>query len=278
MSDPALMRFRATQGKATSLQIGGPLLEAYNYPLVFSPGESWDYGVGIDYAGWMVERVNGGISLEEYLNKNVWGPLGVKSMCFYLKRHPNIMSKITDMSEREGGPNMFGTPANPEGKMRYTDNRIWNMETQGCAGGAGSYGAPRDYQRLLQSILTDDEKLLKRSTVEEMFKPQLNEAGRNGFMNTLKIPEINDAMGGWPLDTKLDWGIGGALVMQDLDGRKKGSMCWSGYPNLIWWIDREGGMAGIFGSQSSLPGDPKTLKFFYDWERTMYERAQKHKL
>jgi CubicO group peptidase (beta-lactamase class C family) len=272
------MRFRATQGKATSLQIGGPLLEAYNYPLVFSPGESWDYGVGIDYAGWMVERVNGGISLEEYLNKNVWGPLGVKSMCFYLKRHPNIMSKITDMSEREGGPNMFGTPANPEGKMRYTDNRIWNMETQGCAGGAGSYGAPRDYQRLLQSILTDDEKLLKRSTVEEMFKPQLNEAGRNGFMNTLKIPEINDAMGGWPLDTKLDWGIGGALVMQDLDGRKKGSMCWSGYPNLIWWIDREGGMAGIFGSQSSLPGDPKTLKFFYDWERTMYERAQKHKL
>lgn len=250
-------------------------MESMIFPLLFEPGTAWEYSVGIDFAGWMVERVSG-LTLEDYLNEHVWGRLGVTSMCFHPKAAGNehILSKITDMSVREGGQTMFGTPANVNGKMGYTKQTVWNMETNGCAGGAGCYGPPQDYHKMLQSILKNDEKLLKKATVEEMFRPQLSEASRTSFMDHLKLPDINQSMGGWPMGTKLDWGIGGALVMEDLEGRKKGTMCWGGYPNLLWWVDRVGGMAGVWGSQSIYPGDAKVNELFWQWEKTMYERAE----
>lgn len=197
--NPVLMRYRATQGITPSLIIQGPLLPAFTMPLLFAPGESWEYSVGLDWAGWMVERVNGGITLEQYLNENVWAPLGVESITFYPKRNPATMSKLVDISDREGGFTPFGTAANPEGKVVYTDNTIWNQETDGCAGGSGCYGAPLDYHKLLNSLLKEDEKILRKSTVEEMFKPQLNDAGRAAFMEKMTIPELNDVLTAIPL-------------------------------------------------------------------------------
>lgn len=42
-------------------------------------------------------------------------------------------------------------------------------------------------------------------------------------------------MGGTPKDVPKDWGLGGILIMGDLDdGKKSGTMLWGGYPNLIW--------------------------------------------
>lgn len=35
--------------------------DRFKFPLLFAPGESWSYSVGIDWAGQMVERVNGNI-------------------------------------------------------------------------------------------------------------------------------------------------------------------------------------------------------------------------
>jgi CubicO group peptidase (beta-lactamase class C family) len=271
------MRYRATKGLNLSLNVQGPLIPAFTFPLLFAPGEGWEYGVGLDWAGWMVERVNGGITLEEYMNKNIWAPLGVTSMCFFPKQNPAVMRKLVDMSDREGGITIFGTTCNPEGKMAYTDNTIWNMDTEGCAGGSGGYGAPLDYHKLLHSILTDDEKILKKSTVEEMFKPQLNNAGRVAFTGKLKIPEINQMYGGMPPGTKIDYGIGGQLIMEDLDGRKKGTMSWGGYPNLIWFIDRVGGMSGIMGSQINPPGDPKVTQLCYQWQKEIYNKARNSK-
>src|SRR4029077_2553288 len=35
------------------------LVKSLNYPLQFEPGERWDYGIGIDWLGRIVERVDG---------------------------------------------------------------------------------------------------------------------------------------------------------------------------------------------------------------------------
>jgi len=255
-----------------------PLTESFLFPLLFAPGDAWDYSVGIDWAGIMVERLNGNITLQAYLEKNIWGPLEVKSMTFHPTSNPAILEKLVDMSERAGGVTPYHLAADPEGKVGYTTNRAWNMEsTPGCSGGAGGYGAPYDYQKMLQSICSDDGKLLKSSTIDEMFKPQLSDAARQSLMEKLAVPEMNQAYGGLPAGTKVDWGIGGILVMEDLPGRRKGSMSWGGYPNLLWWIDRESGMSGIYGSNFTPPGDLKTISLFYMWEKEMYARAGKGK-
>ncbi len=43
--------------------------DQYLIPLIYEPGESWEYGPGM--AGLMVERVNAGMKLGDYLQKNV---------------------------------------------------------------------------------------------------------------------------------------------------------------------------------------------------------------
>jgi hypothetical protein len=58
-------------------------------------------------------------------------------------------------------------------------------------------------------------------------------------------------------------------------GRKAGSLSWGGYPNLMWWIDRSGGLAGIYGSQVCPPGDPASIKLNAAWEKDMYERMRR---
>ncbi len=113
----------------------------------------------------------------------------------------------------------------------------------------------------------------------EMFKPQLSEQTAQSFMDQCKIPEVNDCMGGMPMGTKLSWGIGGAVVMEDLPGgRKKGTMFWGGYPNLFWFCDREAGINGILGTQISMPGDKKTTEWMWEWEKELYKKAGKEKL
>ncbi len=53
-------------------------------PLMFDPGFRWQYGTGIDWTGRIVETVSG-LSLEDYFQKNIFAPLGMKDTSFILK-------------------------------------------------------------------------------------------------------------------------------------------------------------------------------------------------
>ncbi|KAK2623772.1 hypothetical protein QTJ16_006953 [Diplocarpon rosae] len=276
--NPVVMKYRKIQGKSPNLTVKVDMTEAFTFPLLFAPGDSWEYGVGIDWAGWMVERVNGNISLDKYIEENIWAPLGVNSFTFFPKQKSGVLGNLTDMSKREGGLTRFGTTANPDGQIVHSDDMVWNMDARGCAGGAGGYGAPLDYQKMLHSLLVDDEKLLKKATVDEMFKPQLSDAAREMLCELIKTPEVNQTFGGHPPGTRVDYGLGGLIILDDVVGRRKGTMTWGGYPNLIWFIDRAGGMSGIYGSQIVPPGDPKTLELFEAWSEEIYQKGGKQKL
>lgn len=243
-------------------------------PLLFSPGDSWDYSVGIDWAGQMVERVNGNMPLEEYLKKNVWGPLGMRYISFHPARDPEIMKRMVDMSTRDGGTTKFGTTDNPEGKAVHTSKIIWNPDTKDCHGGTGGFGNPYEYFKCLHSICANDGRLLEPETVDEMFKPQLSDASKKALAKKLLIPEVAQCLGAFPAGSNLDWGIGGIMNLDDFGSRSKGSISWGGYPNLNWWIDRTSGVCGILGSQFYPPGDPKANHLFLLFQEEMYKRSR----
>jgi methyl acetate hydrolase len=46
-------------------------------PLVFDPGEKWDYGINIDWVGKAVERVSRQ-SLSGYFDEHLFGPIGMR--------------------------------------------------------------------------------------------------------------------------------------------------------------------------------------------------------
>jgi CubicO group peptidase (beta-lactamase class C family) len=50
----------------------------------------------------MVERANN-ISFGKYMQKYIWGPLGIKNMTFHLKERPDMLERLPEMTERLGG-------------------------------------------------------------------------------------------------------------------------------------------------------------------------------
>jgi CubicO group peptidase (beta-lactamase class C family) len=266
------MKYRTYQKRTVGMHSSfktNTVIEAANFPLLFEPGTAWQYSVGVDFAGEMVSRVSGNITLEEYLEKKVWGPLGMKDMTFHPASTPSVMEKLVDMSARKCGITVFGTAEDPNAKVEHTDNRVWSLETVHCHGGGGGYGSVVEYQKLLQSLCADDGKVLKPTTVAEMFKPQLTDAARKSFEFLRTVGPTNDTFGGVPLKVRTDWGIGGMITLDAYPGRSAGTMSWGGYPNLLWWIDKAAGINGIFGTQIFQPGDPKVTSWAHEWAQEM---------
>lgn len=239
-TDPMLHQYRAWQKQPIPPSIGTSfstktVVEANDFPLLFEPGDAWEYSVGIDWAGEMVSRVNGNITLEEYLEKHVWGPLGMQNMTFHPASTPAVLEKFVDMSQRDSPLNAFGFAENPDAKVVYTEDTVWDLKTKHCHGGAGGFGSVLDYQKLLQSLCANDGKVLKPSTVDELFKPQLTDATRASLEEKRAISFLNDGFGGMPQRIRADYGLGGLLNLDPLPYRNVGSLSWAGYPNLHVW-------------------------------------------
>ena len=218
------MKWRAWQKKGLSR--GKTVPEKYSFPLLFEPGTEWTYGVGHDWAGLMVERANGGMRLEEYMKVHIWEPLGINDMTFHLEKLEDLRRRMPDMSIRD---------PKGSGKAVHSKSKMWDDVTHGDFGGAGAYASPPEYMKILHSLLSDDGKLMKSSTLDRMFQPHLSEASRDSLMEVLKDPDLNNQLGGVPSSTEKDWCLAGLLVMEDLDGRaRKGSVTWGGFPNLTW--------------------------------------------
>ena len=61
--------------------IFGCVNKGLEMPLVFDPGDRWEYGINIDWAGKMVEAVTGQ-DLDTVMRTNLFEPLGMDSTGF----------------------------------------------------------------------------------------------------------------------------------------------------------------------------------------------------
>src|SRR5947199_195086 len=57
--------------------------DSLRVPLLFDPGTRWEYGIGIDLAGRIVEEVSGQ-NLETYMRGHIFDPLGMNDTSFFL--------------------------------------------------------------------------------------------------------------------------------------------------------------------------------------------------
>ena len=71
--------------------------DALKTPLAFDPGERWEYGINIDFAGKMVEKVSGQ-RLESYFRDHIFGPLGMADTSFKLS--PSQRERLVAMHAR----------------------------------------------------------------------------------------------------------------------------------------------------------------------------------
>ncbi|KAJ5298266.1 uncharacterized protein N7443_006386 [Penicillium atrosanguineum] len=246
-------------------------------PLLFQPGEGWEYGVSLDWAGLAVERVTG-LSLNEYLTQHIFQPLEIENMSMI----PNeeMREKLAHMHSRAADgtlkprDHLLRAPLIVDPKDDKETKRIFN------SGGAGIFAKPQEYCKILAVLLNDGicprtgAHILQTKTVQDMFEnqiPQFPHFGRQGIPAskpdlTNPIPDIHPIPEGAPQG----WGLSFMLSNSQVTGRSTKTAHWAGLANLFWWCDREKGVAGIVCTQILPFADIEVLKLWAGVETEVY--------
>lgn len=179
-------------------------------PLLFHPGEKYQYGTSIDVLGRYIEAV-ADQPLDEFLRRSVFEPLGMNDTDFWVPE-----PKQDRLAQLYRQPSV--------GKLapafeRYSPTR----PTKLYMGGAGLMSTAEDYERFCLMLMNRGElggkRVLKSETVDLMFEDHLPES----------------------LGQK--YGLGGAV-----DG--EGGYSWGGANGTQFWIDRTNNLFAIFMVQT----------------------------
>ncbi|KAI1492587.1 beta-lactamase/transpeptidase-like protein [Biscogniauxia mediterranea] len=247
-------------------------------PLLFQPGEGWEYGVGIDWAGIALERVTG-LKLNDYLRKEIFEPLGLANIS--MLPTAEMRSKLAYMHARETN----GTIRPRDHLLRMPlvvdhDNR---SETASLfhSGGAGMFAKPGDYCKVLAALLNDGTcprtgvRLVGKGTVDEMFKNQIPNYPNFSRQNmsdakpdlTNPIPELYPVPGNPPQG----WGLTFMLSNGGATGRSRSTGWWAGLANCWWWCDRDNEVAGMVCTQIVPFADSRVLSLWAAVEAEVYK-------
>ena len=270
--NPLLTRLHKSRGKEAG-QKGDPILKRITVPLLFEPGTSFEYGYGIDWAGVLIMRLNR-MSLEAYMQKYLWDPLGIKNITFHQELKPEVRKNLVKMSMR-GKQGLYAIAAPTEEKVDWTDELLYEDPWVDEFGGAGAIGSGPEYMKILESICADDGKLLMSETIDEMFTPQLGEGSQKALAKHIAFIEETEMFTTQEPGTVRDYGLGGSLILSDQKtGLKRGTLSWSGLPNLLWTIDRESGLCLFYASNVVPFGDHKSHQMQQIFEKEMYVRSK----
>ena len=236
---------------------------ALTTPLAFDPGDRWEYGINIDFAGKAVEAVSGQ-GLNVYLREHIFQPLGMKDTDFVIG--PDQKKRLVTVHARkpDGGldPIEFGVPQEPEFFM----------------GGGGLYGTGRDYLAFLQMLMRGGEfngaRLLRPETVAQMSKNNIGDVNISRVvLKTTAPPSTPDVdMGQLFPGQDIKWGLSFLINPQEGPaGRSGGSLSWAGLANTYFWVDPSKHVAGVILTQVLPFVDSRVLSLYGKFESGVYK-------
>jgi len=233
---------------------------ALTVPLASDPGTRWEYGIGIDWAGKMVEAASGQ-RLGDYFKQHIFGPLGMDSTAYRIT--PSMRARLAKVHQREA-----------DGSLSVTPFEV-NQEPEFEPGGGGLYSTAGDYLRFIRMILNKGKgggggrQLLEPETVELMSRNSM------GSLRVVKLPAARPSLScdaeffeGLPKTWGLTFMINEAVAPT---GRPVGSLAWAGLGNTYFWIDPKNGIGGVHMAQVLPFVDPRALAGFYAFEKSVYE-------
>ena len=235
--------------------VGGSLAASAEtgIPLMFDPGEAWLYGIGIDWAGRLIEAASGQ-TLDAYFAEHIFAPLGMTETTFFpselqLSRKASVHQRLAD-GACVAIP--FGMPAQPHFMM----------------GGGGLYSTAGDYLKFLGAIVAGGAPLLSPETFAMMMANQVGDLAA-GALKSVQ-PNLSRDFEPLPGVTKR-WGLAGLINIDGVaGGRAVNSLAWAGLANCYYWADPASGAAGVVMAQVLPFGDPGVLATFEAVERAVY--------
>jgi methyl acetate hydrolase len=232
--------------------------KALRTPLLFDPGEQWEYGSNIDWAGQVVEAITGR-RLGEVMADRVFAPLGMNETAF---------SPSSAMRERAVGMHA----RQPDGSLRVMEGWQLPPDPEVHMGGHGLYSTVLDYAKFLRMWLNDGDspggRVLSAETVRMAEQNHLGEMKIKGLPGV--IPALSNDAEFFPGMPK-SWAL--TFMINDEDaptGRPAGSLAWAGLANLYYWIDRHNDLAGFWATQILPFADAASVGGYLDLETATY--------
>ncbi|HSU63797.1 MAG TPA: serine hydrolase domain-containing protein [Burkholderiales bacterium] len=253
--DPDIARYtkvknlpRAGSGRNIALQI----------PLAFDPGARWEYGIGIDWAGKMLEAASG-MRLGAYLRQNLFAPLGMDSTGFRIS--PEMRARLAKVHSRGA-----------DGRLTVTGFEV-PQEPEFESGGGGIYSTAGDYLRFARMILNggagNGNRVLRADTVALMSKNNIGNL-RVSMLKTQNAVLSRDAE--FFIGAPKTWGLTFMINEEQAPtGRSAGSLAWAGLANTYMWIDPRRGVAGVYLTQILPFVDEKSFPLYLAFEKAVYQ-------
>ena len=207
-------------------------------PLLFDPGTEWNYSYSTDVLGRLIE-VMSGLSLDVYLQRNIFDPLEMVDTGFSVPR---------DKHER------FASCYYPNGEAKQAvllddaQRSQYLSEPEAFSGGGGLVSTLADYHRFTQALRNggslNGKRIVGRKTLEFMVcnhlpgGVDLTEYGRPLFSET-----AYDGVG---------FGLGFSVVVDPAKAKvlcQKGEYAWGGAASTAFWIDPVEDLTVIFLTQ-----------------------------
>lgn len=236
---------------------------AITTPILFDPGEDWEYGSNIDWAGQVVEGILGqrlGVAMQD----RVFDRLGMTDSAFAMR--PDMRARMATMHQRDAAGVLsplvdWTLPQPPEIDM----------------GGHGLYSTALDYAKFIRMWLNDGNgpngRVLKPETVAMAEKNGLGELKIKGLPGV--IPSLSNYAEFFPGMPK-SWALTFMVNEEDAPtGRPAGALAWAGLANLYYWIDRKNGIGSFWATQILPFADPASVGGYVDFETAVYRNAIK---
>jgi CubicO group peptidase (beta-lactamase class C family) len=219
----------------------GGTMKGFTHPLMFDPGTAWTYGVGMDWAGFLVEKIDGR-GIDQFVKEEIFDPLDMRDTMFETAA---AASRLADIKSRNpddtwGDASFMIPPAHPD---RY-------------GMGQALHGTTLDYLKFLRLVLNDGVapkagRILSKNVMEMMKQNQIGKL-RIPFPKASVIAPISADLDLVPgLNVPCTQTYGFVCNEADVPGRRRaGSLTWAGILNTHYWVDPSSGIAAVLFTQS----------------------------
>ncbi|NDK69610.1 beta-lactamase family protein [Rhodococcus qingshengii] len=232
---------------------------ALTTPLLFDPGEKWEYGTNIDWAGQVVESIRGH-RLGDVMRQRIFEPLEMADTAFTMS--PSMKDRLAPIHQRESDGSLtpligFELPAEPEVHM----------------GGHGLHGTVGDYMKFIRMWLNDGAgtsgRVLSPETVAAAVQNGLE--GQHVGLLPGVLPTLSNDAEFFPGVPK-GWAYS-FMTNEEVapTGRPAGSLAWAGLANLYYWIDRQTGVGGFWATQILPFADAGSINGYLEFETAVYQ-------
>lgn len=227
-------------------------------PLLFHPGEQWNYGVNTDVLGRLVE-VWSGLPLDEFFRQRIFKPLGMADTGFDVPA--SKIERFTTNYQWGANPLAIGDVAGQRIVGDHPSKSRYARPAKFFSGGGGLVSTAQDYLRFCQMLLNggtlDNVRLLSPKTIQLMTSEHTKHA---------KLPQMGVTLG-----SGAAFGLGFRVVTDTAENQRIGSVGtfdWSGAASTSFFIDPKEQLIAIFMTQK-MPFDTRLMADF----RTMVYQA-----